>query len=64
MFKIGTFLVCVCGVLLGMAVLGILVLDRQLSPVEMGVAFAAVLVIGAFWWSAAMKRMRKRGADV
>lgn len=64
MFKVGSFILCVCSVLLGFAVLAELMIDRQLSPVETWVALVAGLVIGSVWWAFVLRRMRSRGADV
>jgi hypothetical protein len=64
MFRVGSFIVCVCGAMLAIAVVTSLAVDRQLSPVETFLALVAACVLGGAYWAFVLRRMRKGGVDV
>jgi hypothetical protein len=60
-FKIGALVVCICAVLLGIAVPTSVFLQRELSGFEVAVAFVAATVFGTCWWLLMHRHMRARG---
>ena len=63
-FRSGALLLAITCVLLAIATLAAVLLQRKSSVREEIGAFAVAAVIGACWWRVMLRRMRATGRDV
>lgn len=57
MFMIGSFLVAVCSVLLLIALLATVFIQREFTDIEKFGAYLVAALVGFWWWRRTMRRL-------